>query len=202
MTASYYLPVTGVPNVFPGGSIGEFDEWRAARGFLGKAGCCQYCGVNFAPDETVIMVRDWWLYGDWASVCAGCADPEELAASKRRDTCRGCGQPMLIPRRQSRLNPRTGECRAIRSQVCGKRCEQRYRRQLQRESRKEVHCTVCALPFVPKRSDAKFCSGACRQWTYRRQRQGTSRGGRAALWGLRPGDIPYVPSARLLYNKC
>jgi len=172
MTTDYHLPVTTGSNVTDGMSVGEFNEWR--RSFYGKAGRCQYCGAKFAASETVIMARDWDMYGDWIAVCAGCANHEELAAALCPITCRGCGQSMLTPRRGSRQNLWTGESRAIRSQTCSKRCEQRYQRQLQRENREKVNCCVCSRLFRPKRS-AKFCSGACRQWAYRRPNTATER---------------------------
>jgi hypothetical protein len=47
----------------------------------------------------------------------------------------------------------------------------RDRRRVLRAERKAAHfaiCAACGEKFKGKRKDAKFCSDACRQWTYRR----------------------------------
>jgi ribosomal protein L24E len=151
-----------------GMSVNEFNAMRAP--FYGKAGVCQYCGAKFRPDQTIVIVRDWDGWGhDWSAVCVGCASPEELALAKIQTSCKGCGRPMLTPHRSGRAITWTGDYRSILAQTCSARCEQRYRRKLNREQRPEIACTVCSKSFRPNRADAKFCSNACRQWAYRRR---------------------------------
>jgi hypothetical protein len=182
---TYHSSVTAPP-VFPGGSINDFNEWRLARGFYRKSGLCQYCGAQFASDETVVIVRDFWavpLQGknfpdnDWIPVCVGCAgmwDPRDLAAAQHQTTCKGCGQSMLVPDRRVRTDIWKGRLLAIRASTCSSRCEQRYRRRFRQIHKEKINCSVCNVPFRPKRADARFCSNACRQWAYRR-RQGMPR---------------------------
>ena len=152
-----------------------WGEFAAFRDFLGKAGVCQYCGAKFEPDQTVIIVRDYeatWVQ-DWSAVCVSCASYEEIAAAKRRVSCKGCGQPMLAPyRRVPAVRVDHGgsfslDPRPILASTCSRRCEQRYRRKLRRGRRDKIACAVCEKGFRPVRSDARFCSNACRQWAYR-----------------------------------
>jgi hypothetical protein len=166
--------VSGIEDGGGGMSIREFNEMR--RPFYGKAGLCQYCGTRFASDQTVVIVRDYdggpdeCPWHDWCAVCVGCAHPDDLAAAWRKTTCKGCGQPMLVPHRVARMNIRTGACDATAVSTCSTRCEQRYRRRLRRQAKSSLVCTVCNAAFRPARADAKFCSNACRQWAYRRRR--------------------------------
>jgi ribosomal protein L24E len=180
MDANYHLPVTqSVSDIEDGGgawmNIREFNEMR--RPFYGKSGLCQYCGTRFAPGQTVMIVRDYdggpdgCSWHDWCAVCVGCASPDDLAAARRKAACKGCGQHMLVPHRVVRMNMRTGAYDAIAASTCSTRCEQRYRRRLRRQAKSSLACTVCNTAFRPARTDAKFCSNACRQWAYRRRRQ-------------------------------
>jgi hypothetical protein len=162
---------------------------REAYAHLG--GHCIRCRAAFAPVQVVVVVREYMVFGwldpekcgldcigtelEWVTVCAACAEPAEQAVAKYEVTCEGCGQPMLTPHyvkyrpvREWRGQPGTrGGFSNIPYHVCSKRCEQRYRRKLKREARKMQSCTVCGLSFRPKRSDAKFCSNACRQKAHR-----------------------------------
>jgi len=56
---------------------------------------------------------------------------------------------------------------AYRPVVCSSRCEQRVRRQRQRETRPMNQCQTCGRGFHGSRRDARFCSSACRQKAYR-----------------------------------
>lgn len=142
------------------------------------SGHCAQCRAAFAPDQVVIVVRyghEWFEYY-WVTVCAACAEPAEQARATHKVTCEGCGQPMLTPRYPGTVMRWVSSWKNIGEHVCSKRCEQRYRRRLQRASRDETHCTVCGVGFRPKRADAKFCSNACRQAGYRRRAQSDERG--------------------------
>jgi hypothetical protein len=134
-----------------------------------NGGYCSRCQAKFAPDQVVVVVRkgDKWFETDWVTVCAACAEPAEQARAKYKVMCEGCSQPMLTPRYPCAVRRWVSSWKNIGEHVCSKRCEQRYRRRLQRESRDETHCTVCGVGFRPKRADAKFCSNACRQRAYR-----------------------------------
>ena len=54
------------------------------------------------------------------------------------------------------------DCRSVAKQ---NRNEQR-----KREHHSEHICSVCSASFISKRTDAKFCSNACRQKAYREKR--------------------------------
>jgi hypothetical protein len=76
--------------------------------------------------------------------------------------------------------------------LCGCRgyCQTCYARVLRREHRhKRGTCAGCNQPFTTTRTDARFCSGACRQRGYRR-RVTEKRGfiGNPRL-SVTPGDI-------------
>jgi hypothetical protein len=136
------------------------------------AGRCHYCAVPFESDETVVIVRGsernhpfLIVPLEWVSVCVACAEPDELKAACYQTVCEGCGQPMLTPNWVPSFSSIFSASRPG-SRVCSARCAQRYRRR-QRESRDEVRCSVCNIGFRPRRADARFCSGACRQWAYR-----------------------------------
>jgi len=46
-------------------------------------------------------------------------------------------------------------------------CYQRLRRREKQKTRPMILCTSCNGHFRPKRSDARYCSGRCRQQAYR-----------------------------------
>jgi hypothetical protein len=59
---------------------------------------------------------------------------------------------------------------------------------------------ACGRTFAPTRSDAKYCSGACRQWGYRRRKSALD-GPQAAQDGLlgpaRPNEAKAAPGPAL-----
>ena len=65
------------------------------------------------------------------------------------------------------------------AQVCGETCHtKRRRRQVNANNAKrnrhvyrdeDRDCCQCGRPFMPSRSDAKYCSAACRQAAYRKR---------------------------------
>jgi hypothetical protein len=136
--------------------------------YFKNAGHCTRCGEPFITDTSVYMVREevaWAVYGDTAftqqetvPVCAGCATVKEQAHAVVSLECQGCRQRMLAYDSFQRIV------------ICSDRCAQRLRRKLRRENREPQTCSICKLSFQPKRSDARFCSNACRQWAYRLRR--------------------------------
>ena len=51
--------------------------------------------------------------------------------------------------------------------LCGNRGYQKELTQRRREARQDRICKCCGKAFTPKRSDAVYCSNACRQKAYR-----------------------------------
>jgi hypothetical protein len=119
-----------------------------------------------APDATLLIVREhivWERHSDgsgfseprWVPVCEGCVKPQEASGQTQKRTCPGCNRVMLGPPNWKR-------------RTCCRRCQQRVRRVWRRAFRPAKHCAVCASSFAPKRSDARFCSAACKQAAWRR----------------------------------
>jgi protein-arginine kinase activator protein McsA len=139
-------------------------------------GHCIRCRTPLELGVPAIMVIEKVVHidgGDWAihqhervAVCASCATPAEAAAAEHKRVCKGCGQHLLTP--FVRYDWQTDASDPLQNQVCGARCEQRYRRRRRQEHREMVSCAACGVLFRPKRTDAKFCSNACRQSTHRR----------------------------------
>jgi hypothetical protein len=117
-----------------------------------RHGHCDCCGEKLS--DTAFMTTDKW---DGAvPVCESCAT--NLKAELRRPMeCPGCGLVLSVPTSR--------EWRHIKA--CSNICYQRGRRKSQRF--KQLVCETCKTAFQSSRKDAKFCSGACRQLTYRRR---------------------------------
>ena len=67
--------------------------------------------------------------------------------------CLGCGESMA---------PRAGLA------VCSHRCRKRELRARRRRERRQI-CAGCRHDFTPARSDARYCTDACRFKAYRRR---------------------------------
>jgi hypothetical protein len=81
----------------------------------------------------------------------------------QRLRCASCGRPMRV--RLKRWHPYLAE------QVCCSDCARKLANARARTRRRVQHeqevCEACGKSFVPKRSDAKTCSNACRQRLHR-----------------------------------
>lgn len=76
----------------------------------------------------------------------------------RKIICKGCGREFY-----SQIETK----KYCLYSLCGNRGYQKELKQRRQEARKDMVCPVCEKTFTPKRSDAKFCSNACRQKAYR-----------------------------------
>ena len=128
-----------------------------------RSGACTRCEQPFGGNRFLaFMVGDeilWTIRGDLAligwevvAVCEACVTAKERATATRSVDCKGCGITML-----SRLR--------WRGMTCSTRCAQRWLRQRRRV--KNLICKTCGLRFERSRTDAKFCSNACRQKAHR-----------------------------------
>lgn len=157
----------------------EFAQWlrsipaapanqRAERAFEAaeRAEWCARCGRDLDPVEPV-----WW-HGrlgprrrNVAPVGECCRLPDYVTRDHgwyaQQQACEACGRAVWHrwPSRQP---------------VC---CEQhRYKAQAARRSaerhqaRADRECVGCGSTFTPARSDARYCSPACRQRAYRRRK--------------------------------
>ena len=134
------------------------------------AGHCTRCEAPFVADAMIYMVRRQYGSGlfQWETiaVCERClTETEQALEHAALGTCGGCGHRMIRVMRSR--HRRTGRQWAVRA--CCDRCEQRIHRRNRRRIKQPI-CTACGKPFEPKRSDASFCSSACRQRAYRQRR--------------------------------
>jgi hypothetical protein len=98
-------------------------------------------------------------------VCRMCTWDEELAHNRYWVNCAGCDRRLSVPRwKTGRVASLMGGGHPTRH-TCNNAC---LRRALRKKRRvKDLTCTVCKEEFASARKDAKYCSGACRQWAYR-----------------------------------
>jgi hypothetical protein len=54
--------------------------------------------------------------------------------------------------------------------TCSRRCSERVAAERRRVKREARQCEVCDEEFTPARSDARYCSNACRQDAYRKRK--------------------------------
>jgi hypothetical protein len=133
---------------------------------------CELCRESIAESEPIYRLSLAYSHGfievgAVAHACARCIDGRPLF--KRRQWCESipcdhCARPVIYDRyREVPLRVTCGpECRrAVRS------AQARARRACRR---REWRCRSCGKMFPPKRTDALFCSGACRQRSYKRRR--------------------------------
>ena len=76
----------------------------------------------------------------------------------RKIICKGCGREFYTQIETKKY---------CLYSLCGNHGYQKELTKRRREARKDMVCPVCGKNFTPKRSDAKYCSNACRQKAYR-----------------------------------
>lgn len=58
--------------------------------------------------------------------------------------------------------------------LCSDKCKSAYWARIARDkrhvAREPIQCAACPTEFTPKRTDALYCSPACKQWAYRKRR--------------------------------
>jgi hypothetical protein len=74
----------------------------------------------------------------------------------RETVCVGCDRPLVIWGRTDK-------------DVCGRACLKRLKRRQARQEPEPVVCATCGTTFTPARSDARYCSNACRQRAHRQR---------------------------------
>jgi hypothetical protein len=116
-------------------------------------GGCWRCGSELLR---VIIVPNPDFRRYLIALCGQCATPDELAYVNATADCPGCGIAMSF----SSLDAYT-----TRWVACSTRCYQRAWRRSRRM--KATLCAMCRRPFQSPRTDARFCSPACRQRAYR-----------------------------------
>ena len=134
---------------------------------------CDRCRRDLAAGETVyrlsLIAGHPWADALVLYVCGPCCDPTKETWLRGREwrqplACRGCGRPIIYDK--VRKVPRHGSC----SLACRRTVYTIQPRKSRARQRPQAICQTCSQPFMPKRSDAGYCSPACRQLAYR-QRQ-------------------------------
>jgi hypothetical protein len=128
---------------------------------------CQDCGRVFEEGDLVARYRstEWHAQG-WhlRSICAECAgakgDEETIPCAG------GCGVLVASFVRRDYMPREDSEW--LRYKACSSRCAKNARR-LARQPEPRF-CAECGEPFVPTRSDGRYCKSACRQRAYRRRK--------------------------------
>jgi hypothetical protein len=155
------------------------DEWEAQvaerlsrRDNLEHPTRCDRCGDPFEAGDVIYRAMAPWgtsFFGGptyWlVPHCRECVRPRWHEVEPR--PCVTCRRPVMDIRRYGLWAPDYPI-------ACGQRCAARaatVRRRVRHEPRA---CPVCGADFTPRRSDARYCSGACRQRAYRER---TSRDG-------------------------
>ncbi len=125
---------------------------------------CRRCQGALA-DTVIIVPQDPLVWTKLLHVCEQCATQEELNWAKTQVICPGCSRTLFVPY-QWNAHRRRYCC-----DDCGERARHKARRISRKAGRMKTHvCPVCKSEFQSARRDARFCSNACRQWTYRRER--------------------------------
>jgi hypothetical protein len=128
---------------------------------------CTRCHALLAEDAIAFMVSEdviWQVIGapgdqlgmfqsEVVPVCFAClTEHEATQLNLSEKICQGCGRKMMVPPKYS-------------GAFCSTRCAARARRA--RGRMKAQRCIVCHKSFQTTRTDASFCSNACRQHAYR-----------------------------------
>jgi Zn finger protein HypA/HybF involved in hydrogenase expression len=144
------------------------------------AGVCCRCGRPIAPGEPIWLVncRLLWplpqlhvniMKDAPAAACRACVQPP--TDRPRTGRCPVCGRVVHLVGPRSWALLCSDRCR---NKVYGARFRTRYPKSKSKSLL--VQCRVCQHNFVPRRADARTCSPACRQKSYR-QRNGVTDAG-------------------------
>jgi hypothetical protein len=154
------------------GHDGSRTAWRDMFGDRAIVTACARCRENPPPSDRTGVGSLFTFAG---------FDREHWLPPK---PCSHCGRPVIVDQYR-------GSQRYI---VCGDQCRiaiynANARKKYERRQLPERCCAVCDRPFAPRRSDALYCSAACKQKEYRRRLiavppVGWLRGARVAPRGL------------------
>jgi hypothetical protein len=122
-----------------------------------------------ADVQELVWARDWLVRKIPDPVTP---NANSTAGSISRYRCRRCGRPEAVFRSEKntvrliRYGRWWRHCR-----LCAREAEKSRQRDLRAQARADRRCQSpeCAALFTPARSDAKFCSSACRQKAFRRR---------------------------------
>lgn len=161
----------------------DISPRKYRRPVTGSHHHCHWCETRFEAGAKRFVILDGVNHsGGWglASICFECfkcdgaSEDSGLDLERTTRECQGCGEPVSIPFRRYR-----GAGRWFQWGVCSNACYQRaYRKRRRQQGGSTIDwkhgdhrqcCECCKQPISGKRNDARFCSGKCRQWQYRRR---------------------------------
>jgi hypothetical protein len=142
-----------------------WKEFKERPTYVEYHGHCTRCHAELAGNPPAYIVKEkielvtdgehCFVYDyKWTPVCGQCLLPSEAESHRLKDhrcICEGCGLELLVTNNSVK--------------VCSRACAQRASRKSKRE--KQNRCERCQKTFTSARRDARYCSNACRQWTYR-----------------------------------
>jgi hypothetical protein len=146
----------------------EADKRRLSIIYNAQETCaqCAKCGCALTPEEPVWRVNLYlgrsFLGGrrySVAPICERCKS--KWTPFRPPQPCLNCGRP-VHQGDDFRLRIWTVCCDA-----CGHAARAAIARRRRSKARGTRRCALCGETFEPKRTDALFCSPACRQRTYR-----------------------------------
>ena len=134
---------------------------------------CQNCRAPLDENEPVYRFPTGYgtiWYDRWrgaiGSLCAACVskiDDLNWLRWRPAEPCCRCGRPVILSTKRKRPM----------YVVCGQSCRVAVYNAAARDRRNRwrtpYHCATCGENFEPKRTDARFCSVACKQKAYRRR---------------------------------
>jgi hypothetical protein len=143
---------------------------------------CKLCHREMAPADPIYrpsIGNTTWrgIFGRMvAEVCAQCCATTPSARWpwinykwRKPEPCKTCGRPVICDTRR----------KIPKHVVCSNECRRAVYRASDAVRRRYLvrphPCVVCSRSFIPKRSDARYCSSTCRQKSYRRSL--SARGG-------------------------
>jgi len=128
---------------------------------------CQFCHRELQPLEPIYRLPLGPVVGQGvrAWFCKACLDKSgpiwlEKIPVFREQNCEHCARPVFTPSRWKLK-------RAICSPKCRGALDTARAKELRTLRRSERQCPQCGRRFTPKRTDGRFCSGACKQAAYR-----------------------------------
>jgi hypothetical protein len=137
-----------------------------ASGAWKRCAFCGQCGRAIADGEPV---RVTWVYvGDGGVRAPTCADCPQRSLLERDsdfldpEPCHGCGRMVAV-------RTRRGQRKVV---ACSERCAwtaRNRRRATVAAILRRRRCLACNEAFAAPRSDARYCSSACRQRAYRQR---------------------------------
>ena len=135
---------------------------------------CGSCGRAFTDEDTVYLTshridKNRWKTWGRVPVCESCwEDRQERglflyngrgASYLKPETCEGCGRRVMLRIRDY------GHCRVY----CSRQCASAIGNARRRQPVPSRTCAACDTEYQPKRRDARYCSGRCRQKAHRRR---------------------------------